>query len=220
MFFCHVCKYSSNFISQVFFLVLKISKIDRPFIPLTKCALLVKFYVLRHQSGVIKQWFFSISHGTGLCQASLGVLWCLDSLNYACSPASKFHPCSASGAAGKENKPESSVRHSRWRKTNKQSELYVRPGRWTGKGPRMGNGRKKRIRDKCSLTYLFLIIFLYRNACALWTEWKRCRSVRGESRATFDPAPRYSPPYSSQIWVGVFLVHCSISEMIRCKVAF
>lgn len=188
-FFCYVCKYSSNFISQVFFLVLKISEIDRPFLPFTKCALLVKFYVLRHQVDVIKQWFFSISHSTGLCQASLGVLWCLDSLNYACSPASKFHPRSASGVAGNENKPEGSTCYSRWRKTNTESELYVPPGRCTGKGPRMGSGRKRSIRDKCSLTHLFLIIFLWGNARALWTKWKCSRSVREESKSHLWPQP-------------------------------
>lgn len=49
-FFCYVYKYSPNFIPQVFFLVLKISKIDRPFIRFAECAPLVKFYVLRHLS--------------------------------------------------------------------------------------------------------------------------------------------------------------------------
>lgn len=72
-FLCHVYKYSSNCIPWLFFfVVLKIIKIDKPSIPFTKCAILVKFYVFCQQFDVIKQWFSCSSHSTRALQSISG----------------------------------------------------------------------------------------------------------------------------------------------------
>lgn len=140
---------------------------------------------------VIKQWFFSISLGTGLGQASLGVLWCLDGLNYACSPASKLHPVLPRGLREMKTNQEAPIAPGDGEKpTRGVSGLSTLAG--AQGGPSVGTGRRQSIRDKRSLAYWFLVTFLGGNACAVWAEGECSRSARGESRATFDPSPSVS----------------------------
>ena len=101
-----VSKYPSNCIPQVFSLVFKIIKIDRPSILFTKCALLVKFYMFCQQFDVIKQWFFCSSHSTGALQSISGGSLMSRQFKLCLLPCLQISPCSASGVVGNENKPE------------------------------------------------------------------------------------------------------------------
>lgn len=101
-----VSKYPSNCIPQVFSLVFKIIKIDRPSILFTKCALLVKFYMFCQQFDVIKQRFFCSSHCTGALQSISGGSLMSRQFKLCLLPCLQISPRSASGVVGNENKPE------------------------------------------------------------------------------------------------------------------
>ena len=104
--FCVVSKYPSNCIPQVFSLVLKIIKIDRPSILFPTCALLVKFCMFCQQFDVIKQRFFCSSHSTGALQSISGGSLMSRQFKLCLLPCLQISPRSASGVVGNENKPE------------------------------------------------------------------------------------------------------------------